>query len=192
MADHRALILNGGAGRSASQADSVCEATSELLEKLGWGSSVFRMRDLDIAPCRGCFDCWVKTPGECVIDDPAREIAREFVRSDLAVFITPIVFGGYSSQLKKGLDRLIPLLLPYFTFVGNEVHHVRRYRSYPNLLGIGLLPAPDPEEEAIFSQLLLRNSINMYAFEVDVCIIYADEEDVGARIEEKLVGVIEG
>jgi len=150
------------------------------------------MRDLDIAPCRGCFDCWVKTPGECVIDDPAREIAREFVRSDLAVFITPIVFGGYSSQLKKGLDRLIPLLLPYFTFVGNEVHHVRRYRSYPNLLGIGLLPAPDPEEEAIFSQLLLRNSINMYAFEVDVCIIYADEEDVGARIEEKLVGVIEG
>ncbi|RLE33806.1 flavodoxin family protein [Candidatus Acetothermia bacterium] len=192
MADHRAVILNGGTSESASQADSVCETTAGLLERLGWGSSIFRMRDLDIAPCKGCFHCWIRTPGECIVDDPAREIAREFIRSDLAVFITPIVFGGYSHELKKGIDRLIPVLLPYFTFVGNEVHHVRRYRGYPNLLGIGILPARDPEEEAIFSQLLLRNSINMYALGVEACIIYAGEGEISAKIEGKLAEVIGG
>jgi len=191
MAIGRAVILDGGTFGSAPLTDRATGATVSLLERRGWDSTVFRMRELDIAPCRGCFDCWVRTPGECIIDDPAGEIAREFVQSDLAVFITPIVFGGYSSELKKALDRLIPLLLPYFTFVGNEVHHVRRYRGYPNLLGIGTLPASDQEEERIFSQLLVRNSINMYAVEVEGCVIHEKDEDIRSKIEERLMRVID-
>jgi len=185
------IILDGGTPRSAPLTDSACEATVGLLGERGFETRVFRLRDLDIAPCRGCFDCWVRTPGECSIDDFGRDIAREFVASGLAVFITPIVFGGYSSELKKALDRLIPLLLPYFTFVGNEVHHVRRYRGYPNLLGIGTLPAPDQEEERIFSQLLVRNSINMYAVEVEGCVIHEKDEDIRSKIEERLMRVID-
>jgi multimeric flavodoxin WrbA len=53
------------------------------------------------------FGCWVKAPGECVIDDGARSAAKKLVPSDLAVFLSPIVFGGYSYELKKVLDRQI-------------------------------------------------------------------------------------
>jgi len=191
MANRTVVILDGGTAASASLTDPAAAVTVKLLDRLGWGSSLFRMRELDIAPCRGCFDCWVKTPGVCIIDDPARDIAREFMRSDLVVFLTPITFGGYSSELKKGIDRLIPLILPYFTFVGSEIHHIRRYRSYPNLLGIGTLPGPDPEGEAIFSDLLVRNSINIYALDVDTCVVYEGDHNPEEKIEEKLLGVID-
>ena len=31
----------------------------------------------ELAFCRGCFDCWVKTPGECAMKDGIAEINRE-------------------------------------------------------------------------------------------------------------------
>jgi len=46
--------------------------------------------------------------------------------SELVVLLTPITFEGYCSELKKAVDRVIPLILPYFLFVRHEVHHIRR------------------------------------------------------------------
>jgi len=49
----------------------------------------------------GCFGCWNKTPGTCVMKDDSAKIAKAVVNSDLLIFLTPITFGGYSSELKK-------------------------------------------------------------------------------------------
>jgi multimeric flavodoxin WrbA len=35
---------------------------------------LFKLRELAIAPCTGCFGCWTRTPGECVVEDSARDI----------------------------------------------------------------------------------------------------------------------
>ena len=42
-----------------------------------------------------------------------------------------IVTGFISSKLKILLDRLIPLLLPYFKILNNEFHHETRYEKLP-------------------------------------------------------------
>ena len=121
-----------------------------------------RLRELDIAPCSGCFGCWTRTPGECVFDDGSRNIVRSYMASDVVVYATPVTFGGYSSLLKAALDRIIlPVLDPRFTVVGGEVHHRLRYRRYPNTVGLGTLPSPDPEAERLFVALLARNGINV-------------------------------
>lgn len=85
-----------------------------------------------------------------MIDDMGRDIARSFIRSDLAIFLSPVTFGGYSSELKKGLDRSIGLMMPFFTKIGGEVHHKARYKKYPSLMGIGVLSKKDEESERIF------------------------------------------
>jgi len=113
--------------------------------------------------CAGCFGCWVQTPGVCLIDDAARDIARAVIQSDLVIYLTPVTFGGYSSELKKVLDRLICLILPFFTQIDGEVHHQPRYERYPRLLGLGLLPRPDDEAAEVFSRLVARNAINLHA-----------------------------
>jgi hypothetical protein len=95
------------------------------------------LRDLEIAFCVGCFGCWERNPGECLVDDAARDLARAMIQSELVVYLTPVTFGGYSSQLKKAVDRVICLLHPHFTKVHNETHHIARCARYPRLLGVG-------------------------------------------------------
>lgn len=155
------LVLNGSAPdcRTAEMAEQL---VAEELRRRGWEVTTLPLRDLAIAPCTGCFGCWVKTPGVCVLADDGREVARKAIQSHLLVLLTPVTFGGYSSQLKKALDRMIPLISPHFQKIGGETHHQPRYRRYPSMVVVGTLPAPDAESEATFASLVARNAINLH------------------------------
>lgn len=83
----------------------------------------FPLREMKLAHCLGCFNCWVKTPGMCVEADAGRDIAKAVIRSDVAVLLTPVTFGGYSPELKKTFDRFIQLISPFFQMDHGEVHH---------------------------------------------------------------------
>lgn len=122
----------------------------------------FKLREMKISPCLGCFFCWIEHPGLCRFDDPGAEIARAVVQSDLLVLLSPVTFGGYSSELKKALDRLLPTILPYFRIVHGEVHHRKRYDEYPGFAVIGVLNESYPEAEKLFRRLVGRNAINLY------------------------------
>jgi hypothetical protein len=184
-------ILDGGRddGVSTSQAREIAEA---YLRGNGWEVDVLRLAEIEIAPCLGCFSCWIKTPGVCVIDDAGRDVARRIVQSDLVVYLTPVLFGGYSPELKKALDRSIPNILPLFQRVKGEVHHVKRYARYPRLAGIGILPDRNDEEGEIFETLIRRNALNMHAAAVESTAysVTDTDETVKRRIEWALSEVI--
>jgi hypothetical protein len=152
-------VLNG----TAKGEDGVSEILAGELNNLGYEVTGFTLRDKEIGTCLGCFGCWIKTPGICVIDDDGREVARMAVQSDLMVFLTPVTFGGYSSHLKKALDRLIPILSSFFKKIGGEIHHRPRYARYPTIIGVGIVPQPDEESERIFKTLVTRNAINAHS-----------------------------
>ncbi|MBA7511519.1 hypothetical protein ES705_03515 [subsurface metagenome] len=158
----KALILIGSK-MDDSESAKIHEIMLEELKKLNWDATSIVLEDINIAYCTGCFGCWVQTPGECVIKDYEETIVRKMVQSDLIIYITPIVFGGYSSILKKALDRQISRVLPYFTKIEGEVHHKKRYEKEQSLLSIGILDKPDAEKEEVFKTLVARNSINMWS-----------------------------
>ena len=66
-----------------------------------------------ITYCTGCFGCWVKKPGECVICDSIDDINRECNHSDAVIYLSPIVFGQFSANIKNILDRRLPNVLPF-------------------------------------------------------------------------------
>ena len=155
-------ILDGGlADRTTT--DAVRTLLIDVCSQQGDQVQPFVLRNKKIAYCLGCFECWTKTPGRCRIEDEGQAIAAAIIHSDLVIYLTPITFGGYSSVLKKAVDRTICLISPFFTKINGEVHHRKRYTHYPNLLAIGLLPHPDPEQAAIFTKLVERNAINFHA-----------------------------
>ena len=158
----KALILIGSK-TDDSESAKIHEIILEELKKLNWDATSIVLEDKNIAYCLGCFGCWVQTPGECVIKDYEETIVRKMVHTDLIIYITPIVFGGYSSILKKALDRQISRVLPYFTKIDGEVHHKKRYEKEQSLLGIGILDKPDVEKEEVFKTLIVRNFINMWS-----------------------------
>jgi multimeric flavodoxin WrbA len=152
-----AVVLDGfkdEAGRS------VLALLADTLAGAGFEADVICLREKTIAPCLGCFGCWIKTPGECVIDDEGRDVTRAVARCDLLVYFTPVTFGGFSSELKKAVDRLIPNISPFFARVRGETHHQRRYPHCPSLLGLGVLARPDREVETIFKTLVEHNALN--------------------------------
>lgn len=165
-----ALILDGTIEKTAFS-DRSLEALQEVLDKQSIHSETVVLRDHTIAYCRGCFDCWVKTPGICVINDEARDITRKMIQSDLIVYFTPIVFGGYSHFLKAQLDRSICLVLPTFGKFHGEIHHKKRYETYPSILGVGLLSDSESVQADLFREHIYRNSLNFHCSRAESVIL---------------------
>ena len=166
----KALILNG----AEEALDPVIHAAAGQLAARGCETSEARLRDVEIAGCLGCYRCWVATPGVCTINDPGRALAAVLIRSDVALFVTPVVFGGYSYDLKKALDRAVPLVLPFFTKVDGEVHHQKRYDKYPRIVAVGIARDGDGEDARLFRQLVARNAINFHSPAWACAVVAAD------------------
>ncbi len=105
-----------------------------LEKELKKGNEVIRfdLKDMDLKYCMGCWTCWWKTPGQCVIKDDGEKIFREVINSDFFIFASPLVAGFTTALLKKITDRLIVLLHPYIIVKEGEFHHRKRYDSYPD------------------------------------------------------------
>jgi multimeric flavodoxin WrbA len=143
----------------------------------GWDVEPIDLRERKIGSCAGDFYCWVRSPGVCNVDDDNRAIAEQLAACDLAVYLTPVTFGGYASTLKRMVDRQIQNVLPFFAQVGDETHHAARYPSSPDLLAVGWTDAPDAEAEAVFRHLVGRNAINFHARRFVADVVRADESD---------------
>ena len=80
--------------------------------------------------------------------------------ADRIVFCCPVVFGGFSPDLKRVIERSIPLLLPFMRTFKEEMHHPVRYGRQYQLCGVGILDREDPESDACFRQRIRRLSRN--------------------------------
>ena len=158
----KALIMDGSDSED-QLAKGIASLTSKILMENGDEVETLILENMEIKDCMGCFGCWIRTPGICVIDDEGRTVAERMMNSDLIIWITPVTFGGYSYHLKKAVDRLIPNIHPLFMKVNGETHHAKRYESYPRLVAIGTLESRDEEKESVFRRLVARNAINMHS-----------------------------
>ncbi len=115
----------------------------------------------ELRPCVGCFGCWVRTPGLCVITgDRANEISSYEMTSDIVVLLTRLTYGGYSADVKAFLDRSIPNILPFFEIYKGEMHHEMRYQRFPLWFTVGYGDAT-PRERNLFKALADRHALNL-------------------------------
>ncbi|QUI24497.1 flavodoxin family protein [Vallitalea pronyensis] len=183
----KALILNGSR-KGETHIETPHSIATKLLEESNYEVTSFLLHELDIKNCIGCYGCWLKTPGICTIDDLGRDIAKSIIQSDLVVYLTPIVFGGVSSELKKVVDRIIPLVLPFFTRVNGEVHHKPRYDKYPRVIVLGVLPQKNEAMEIPFKKLIERNALNWFNPQYSGTVLHSCCETV--EIENKIETLI--
>ncbi len=157
----RALLLDGSPADDRRTTAAADAAAAELALR-GFEVDHVAVRELDVRACTGCFGCWVRHPGECVIDDDARDVARKIVDSDVYMIVTPTHWGTYGSLTKGVLDRSICVILPFFQSLDGEIHHEKRYERYPSYVVVGTSAESDEESEALFHRLVDRNAINMH------------------------------
>lgn len=82
-----------------------------------------------IKNCIGCFGCWVKTPGRCVLRDDYNRMGEKMGHAQELIIISRCVYGTYSPFVRNVLDRSLPYIHPYFTKREKEIHHKPRYRN---------------------------------------------------------------
>lgn len=75
----------------------------------GCGHPIFDLSSCRIAHCVGCFGCWTKTPGRCVIRNDAIKIYPVIAKSERVLYVSRVKYGGYDSPMKTMLERAIPV-----------------------------------------------------------------------------------
>jgi len=79
--------------------------------------------------CTGCFGCWVKTPGKCVIHDGYENIGSMMGSCTELILISQCCYGSVSPFVKAVQDRAISYIHPDFVLRKGEMHHKRRYKN---------------------------------------------------------------
>lgn len=95
-------------------------------------AAVFDLAQIDVKDCTGCWTCWWKTPGRCIYND-LNEFFHQYITADKAIYFSKVTKGFVSGNLKTLFDRMIPLYLPYMSYVTGESMHVPRYEKYPDI-----------------------------------------------------------
>jgi len=153
-------ILDGARLTDASFSAYVTDL-ERCLRTAGHAVERLPLRDLNIRQCLGCWGCWVKTPGECVLKDDGERICRSVLSSDVTLFAAPLVMGFPTALLKRAVDRLIPLIHPYLAVVRGEIHHRKRYRRYPALALLVQRGDGDTSEDLdVVEQVFRRTALN--------------------------------
>lgn len=158
----KALILNGILERQTHLMPFQDILQREIIHA-GWDCESLILYKHEVGTCIGCFKCWDTTPGICFQKDQGNEIAKKSIDSDLLVFLTPLAWGGYSSELKKAIERMLGLLHPSFIKIADSYRHKKRYERYPSVLGIAIAEGnSDDESVQIFKNLIERHSLNWH------------------------------
>ena len=81
----------------------------------------------EIHNCIGCFSCWLKTPGRCVIRDGYENTGIYMGRCSDYIIVSRCVYGSVSPFVKAVQDRALSYIHCDFVIQGGEMHHKRRY-----------------------------------------------------------------
>lgn len=111
--------------------------------------------------CIGCFGCWVKTPGTCVIRDSYGDIGEYLSKCHEAIIISKCFYGGFSPFVKKVLDRSISYIHPYFEIRNKEMHHKNRYNNNFHLRVYFYGTNITNQEKLTAEKLITANAVNL-------------------------------
>jgi len=163
----KALIISDKEYHNATY-ENLYQQISTYLTEMGFALEERAIEKGELAFCVGCFGCWVKKPGECVIEDDMASINRAFIISDTVVYLCPVIFGQPSANIKTALDRWLPNILPFFEIrPDGSTMHPGRYEQYPKKIMIGYGDELSEEDRSLFTDITKKHLREVEAFVFD-------------------------
>ena len=154
------------------------------LSKEQWDALAFPLKEetkiIDnsgkIKKCMGCFGCWLKTPGRCVIPDEYQRMGELAAKAVELTIISKCSFGSYSSFVKNVLDRSISYVLPFFEIREGEMHHRKRYDNQFLMRVIFYGSDITEEEKETAKELVKANAANLHGKVKEVLFVESAEK----------------
>lgn len=130
------LALNGSPRARKSNTNRLLEPFLAGAREAGAQTEIIYAAELNIKDCLGCFSCWNKTPGCCILKDDMVAVLEKIKCADIVVWATPLYHFGMTARLKRIMERTLPLCKPYIVKRGDHYSHPHRYaeQNTKNLL----------------------------------------------------------
>ena len=119
----KVLAINASPRMNKGNTALILNPFLEGMKEAGAHVELFYTRKLNINPCTGEFDCWIKTPGECYQKDDMQMLLPRIREADIMVFATPVYVDGVTGPMKNLMDRMIPCLQPFFELRDGHCRH---------------------------------------------------------------------
>ena len=107
------LAINGSPRKTAGATYKMLDTLLAGMQQAQAQTEIIHLADYKIEHCRGCFACWTKTPGQCIIKDDMEGLLQKFITADLVIFGTPLYFFSVTGLMKNFMDRLLPTADPF-------------------------------------------------------------------------------
>ena len=120
----KVLVFNSSPRKEKGNTALILNPFIECMREAGADVDLYYNYDLKIKPCRGCFNCWLKTPGICSQMDDMQWLLPKMNDADVLVYATPLYSYGMNGQMKNLIDRMIVLAEPFMEVVEGRSRHI--------------------------------------------------------------------
>ncbi|MCL2446038.1 MAG: NAD(P)H-dependent oxidoreductase [Oscillospiraceae bacterium] len=126
------LVINGS---PKGERSSTMHLTRAFLQGAGWEehAEIIDISKVNVRGCTGCYCCWEKTPGKCVLNDDMAEFLPKIRQADVLITSFPLYACYFPGQLKCFNDRMLPLSTPYMDKEAEAGGHPMRFDEMSKL-----------------------------------------------------------
>lgn len=135
-----------------------------------------------IRNCIGCFGCWVKTPGMCVIHDGYEGTGADMGKCLELIIVSKCCYGSVSPFVKMVQDRAISYIHPDFVMRKGEMHHKRRYQNVISMTAHLYGENITEKEKETAQKLMQANADNYDGLVKDVFFYQSEKELEGVKL----------
>jgi putative NADPH-quinone reductase/putative sterol carrier protein len=141
------LVVNGSPRKNQGYTHFYLQPFVEGMKKAGANVELVSLQEQEIKPCTGCWNCWIKGTGQCILDDDMQRLYPKYDGCDMLVLAFPLYVDGMPALIKTFLERLSSAqLYPYMIPGKQRSRHPRRKKKDRSLALLSVSGFPELEQ----------------------------------------------